>query len=120
MQFCYVSLQHSHWSCTQASNFFEPHIRLVRSRAHDGKTTQTDAPVEESASLPRYANGSNRSYGHDTSVDSADTRDAIMVACVSSFSARGLPCGKCSEFSSSYLADDVHLQRRVQNRRDGV
>jgi hypothetical protein len=53
----------------------------------------------------------------NTSVDSADTSEAMMMARVSSFTARGLPCGKCSEFSGSYLADNVHRQWIVQNRR---
>ena len=51
--------------------------------------------------------------GQATSVDSADTSDAILMARVSSFAARDLPCGKCSEFHGLYLADNVHLQWTV-------
>jgi len=43
-----------------------------------------------------------------TSVASADTSDTMLMARVSSFAARCLPCGKCSEFSGSYVADNVH------------
>jgi len=35
------------------------------------------------------------------------------MARVSSFAARDLPCGKCSEFHGLYLADNVHLQWTV-------
>jgi len=51
--------------------------------------------------------------GQATSVDSADTSDAILMARVSSFAARDLPRGKCSEFHGLYLADNVHLQWTV-------
>jgi len=78
---------------------------------------QINAPVEELAGLPRSGRGHNQSYGRATNVDSADTSEAMMMARVSSFAARGLPCGKCSKFSSSYLADNLHRQWTEQKRR---